>query len=945
MGRMITGGLPGIFMREVDLSETLAPVGSNDGAIILSGRSGPVNQRIIIHTPSELEQVLGVPFSEDDISLTAGYYGALEALKQSSKLTVVRVSDGNERYANVNAGDVNYKLNDSGELDVLPVVYTPNPTEVQRKQASEAIYNSIKESTWNDGIPAMDTAEAVSRCPEGFTFSTTKGKPGILDIMEAEGGSVVPGALLAASISPDNYGNNNAISIVAPPNLTNDPDWPSKDGLGEALTESEWAVISYYISQKDGRFLESSVYFGDKPNSLKERLTESFADAKANPETGSMTPRADWIPGSNGFNWFYQYDSNPVVPTDSDSPLIDVFGCRDPQTGGILPGKKAGADYPAYDVPRDSRGRSTAIWSKIVKINFYKKPSKSDISYWEPLGNEIGVRSSQGSVSHYVVGVEPGGKDLIMVGKSGNSGNPDISIAGWASEADFVNGADYDSSKSFVGNLILLAVSDDSPGYSEFSNGYSVLRWREIVWSENNGNWAADGANTGVSVSDGNPFWKNFGDAQNPDWSWGFAADDDARYDGAKEFAAVLRTEMPGQNMPAVPVRGNYSLALMTEAIPYLSQTYWDRIRPEETFACSLSRISDEGGNSLYIEDVVNGQSAIAAVNAKQAGSAQITRSTPIILSFFGGFSPENYIVSKIYALKAQAVQLFSNRKTSGFGLFYVCEAPSKANVNTYAAYAKNVSDLCSNELKRGDAMVMEQLSCVDSGTENKIYDDVMTMHGSKVPSYTAGYAGYVYMADTRLRREILIPAVNAGISALLAGGKPWSAPMGVTRGVVPWSLGVWPRLDDDAWGRLYDVNANPVVNEPPYGDCVWGQKTMQIKATALSRINVRRVMLHIKRNVRPFLVPWLGEQYDDRMHNSISTNLKRFLDGVALEGGIYPDAEVIIDNSDDLIANNQLNVILSFVPRYVIEKIQVTTAVLRVGMTPSSISFEEAYS
>jgi len=940
MARMIAGGLPGVYMREVDLSETLNPVSGNDGAMILSGRSGPVNQRLMIHSSSELEQVFGVPFPEDDIGVSSPYYGAVEALKQSNQLTVVRVSDGNEKYANVNIGNKLFK-----NLDNALITYTPYPSEIQRKQASEAIFKSIDQTAWNDGIKAMDTAEAVSRCPEGFSLSTTKGKPGILDIMESD--TVEPGTMCLASISPDSYGNDLAASVAAPPAL-------GKEGLaayGEkdwknALTEIEFAVLNYYISQKDGRFLESSVYFGDKPNSLKERTTESFADSKIDV---SVTPSAEWMPGTNGFDWFYKYDSNPVVPTDSDSPLIDICGCRG-KDGNIDPKCKAGEDYPAYDVPRDGRGRSIAVWSKVIKLNIYKKPTKKGISYWEPLGDEIECKSCNASETSYVIGVNKDESDLIVKVKADKSVEiasdvDSIRIAGWSNKNDFLV-KPYNPNVSFEcdtpsDTLKLLMISDDKEGYI-FENGFSILKWRDPIWSEAQDKWLIEGVSTNVPTAAGTPSWNEDNE------TWDFSVNKTVHYSEiTADKIAVLRTErtVVDGKQGYVPVRGNYSIVSITNAVPYFSKTYWERITPEETFVCSLDRISDEGGNSLYIEDVVNGSSNLIVVNAKGAKADQLTRSTPTIIPFFGGYSPENYIASKVYTLKTQAVPFFSNRKTSQFGVFYVVESPTRATRNTYAAFAKTVSDLCSNELKRGDAMVLEQISCVDSDTENKIYEDTMAMHGTKVPSYTAGYAGYIYMADTKLRKEVLVPAVNAGISALLAGEKPWSAPMGVNRGTVPWSLGVFPTLQDDAWGRLYDVNANMVINEPSYGDCVWGQKTMQIKASSLSRINVRRVVLYIKRNIRPFLIPWLGEQYDDRMHNSIESTCYQFLKGVALEGGIYPDPAVIIDASDDLLANNQLNVILSFVPRYVIEKIQVTTAVLKVGMSPSGITFEEAYS
>ena len=93
------------------------------------------------------------------------------------------------------------------------------------------------------------------------------------------------------------------------------------------------------------------------------------------------------------------------------------------------------------------------------------------------------------------------------------------------------------------------------------------------------------------------------------------------------------------------------------------------------------------------------------------------------------------------------------------------------------------------------------------------------------------------------------------------AVGHPWFAPAGNTRGALPQvALEARVRLKDGDLDSLYDERINPLVafvgavksgQNPPSGLVIWGQKTLQLAASSLDRVNVRRLLIEIRRQVR----------------------------------------------------------------------------------------------
>lgn len=129
--------------------------------------------------------------------------------------------------------------------------------------------------------------------------------------------------------------------------------------------------------------------------------------------------------------------------------------------------------------------------------------------------------------------------------------------------------------------------------------------------------------------------------------------------------------------------------------------------------------------------------------------------------------------------------------------------------------------------------------------------------------SFGAAYFPDVLMTDPTTNTNLFVPPSVAVLGALALNdkiGHPWFAPAGFSRGSLTTSLEAKTKLSKDNMDSLYDVNINPIVSfpgnassgtNPKGGLIVWGQRTLQQTASALDRVNVRRLLIDIRRQVR----------------------------------------------------------------------------------------------
>ena len=120
--------------------------------------------------------------------------------------------------------------------------------------------------------------------------------------------------------------------------------------------------------------------------------------------------------------------------------------------------------------------------------------------------------------------------------------------------------------------------------------------------------------------------------------------------------------------------------------------------------------------------------------------------------------------------------------------------------------------------------------------------------------SFAASYFPDVIMTDPKTNSNVKVPASVAVLGAFALNdsvGHPWFAPAGFTRGSLDTSLFASVDLNRCNLDDLYDAAINPITDFPGKPLTLWGQKTLQVAATSLDRVNVRRLLIEVRRQVK----------------------------------------------------------------------------------------------
>jgi len=182
--------------------------------------------------------------------------------------------------------------------------------------------------------------------------------------------------------------------------------------------------------------------------------------------------------------------------------------------------------------------------------------------------------------------------------------------------------------------------------------------------------------------------------------------------------------------------------------------------------------------------------------------------------------------------------------------------------------------------------------------------------------NFGATYSPWVQIQDTISNRLIWAPPSVAALGALSTTDKiaaPWFAPAGFTRGGLSEGaagipvLEVSKRLTSSDRDILYDAGINPVAKFPAEGIVIFGQKTLQQTKSALDRINVRRLLIFLKREISFIASRLLFSPNTQDTWNRFLTQATPVLDSVKAEFGIE-DFRLILDETTttpDLIDRN----------------------------------------
>ena len=137
----------------------------------------------------------------------------------------------------------------------------------------------------------------------------------------------------------------------------------------------------------------------------------------------------------------------------------------------------------------------------------------------------------------------------------------------------------------------------------------------------------------------------------------------------------------------------------------------------------------------------------------------------------------------------------------------------------------------------------------------------------------------------------------------------PWFAPAGLNRGGIDTAIQAERKLTHSNRDDLYDKNVNPIATFPGQGICAWGQKTLQKKESALDRVNVRRLLIKLKKFIASTSKFLVFEQNNVSTRNKFLNIVNPFLEQVQSNSGLTAFKVIMDDtnNTPDSIDRNIL--------------------------------------
>ena len=224
-----------------------------------------------------------------------------------------------------------------------------------------------------------------------------------------------------------------------------------------------------------------------------------------------------------------------------------------------------------------------------------------------------------------------------------------------------------------------------------------------------------------------------------------------------------------------------------------------------------------------------------------------------------------------------------------------------------YKDYSAPCTTLLNNTIARGDSIYV-----MDLVAYNSALNVVTGQAGGIDSSYAATYWPWLQTIDPNSGELVYIPASTfiPGVYAFTdASSDPWFAPAGITRGGMGQVVRAERKLTSANRDTLYEANINPIATFPNQGVVVFGQKTLQKAASALDRVNVRRLLIVLKDYISQIADNLVFEQNTIATRQNFLTQVNPYLESVQQRQGLYA-FKVVMDetnNTPDVIDRNEL--------------------------------------
>ena len=263
---------------------------------------------------------------------------------------------------------------------------------------------------------------------------------------------------------------------------------------------------------------------------------------------------------------------------------------------------------------------------------------------------------------------------------------------------------------------------------------------------------------------------------------------------------------------------------------------------------------------------------------------------------FTTGLTEPDYVGGSDYYSYLRGIQTYANPEAVDINVF----ATPGINFDAHNSLVTRAIDMI--ETDRADSIYI--IGSPNISTANEVVD--LLVNANIDSNYSATYWPWIQMRDSDNSTQLYVPPTceivkNIALTDNVA--YPWYAVAGYTRGIVN-SIKAQKKLTLDERDILYKNRINPIATFSDTGTIIWGNKTLQVRESALDRINVRRLLLRARKLISAVAVRLLFEQNDEQVRNEFSRLVNPILESIKKERGLYDFRVVVSNDPEDYDAN-----------------------------------------
>jgi len=405
------------------------------------------------------------------------------------------------------------------------------------------------------------------------------------------------------------------------------------------------------------------------------------------------------------------------------------------------------------------------------------------------------------------------------------------------------------------------------------------------------------------------------------------------KYSRASLYGTQLGKYPSGVVFDAIPITDAELVALYPTASVGV-ETYNDNI---QYFAPVPSGATNGNNVGFALDDVIVGSGTGSILAASLSGSIPSTPTASettyvklrkFVLGFQGGFDGQSPTIpinvgSSIIPGNTQGLDCTTISSAGSVAYKQCIGALGNADefdinlialpgiFNQHHSYVTTLTiDMCE---ARGDCFyIMDNVTFPSSNQSVGLIDAAISNVSTIDSNYVGTYYPWVKIIDTNTNKIISVPpsvVLPAVYAANDKASAEWFAPAGLNRGGITQAVQTLDRLTHSERDTLYEGRVNPIAAFPGQGICVWGQKTLQVESSALDRINVRRLLINLKKYIASTSKYLVFEQNVAATRNRFLSIVNPYLENVQQRSGLYAFQVKMDDtnNTPDIVDRNIL--------------------------------------